>query len=253
MKRCSPRSVLMVGQILLWSVSAGAQGAVPVPFTIGSTGTFQVFLVDFQGSFDFVEDSGALPLTLPFSLSNPACTASGTATVAYANDGIEISVTGGSLTAGAVPNGCDLNFIFLGPVDFSFAVPDVGEPTTPIVFSLRATSSTTGGVQGFTDVQGGLSGPPVMFTPYESALLGFVTGNPNIVLATGLPGTAGPISAILHYVPDDIVTYPSAAASNELLRGDFFTPQGTGGTFSGVLRLEAFVPPVGSGFGRGGR
>jgi len=219
---------------------AGAATGPQVPLTVQNALEFSVTVGGGTGGEPTsvsVQTSGALPLSLPFNLTNSTgCNSFGTAILSNVSGGLQIDITGGSLSA-SIPPACRLS-VRADASDAAFHVPDIGEAVTPVFWFMSRSLSTTGGVVlaevNFFDAP-----------DYGSAVLGNIVRQAHDSIGFQLAGSEpdgsfGPE----FYIPGDDVAF--------VVNFDEFNLRGTwdndtvSGTLDATIRLEAFLPPSAS-------
>jgi len=208
--------------VVLLASFSGVAHAAPGPvvsISVPGNATLRVSLLG-----DSVEASGALPIVLPFDLSFSQCTASGTATLANLNGGLELQVANGSLAADFCQLKLELVQIDLIVVE----IPNAGDAVTPIY--AFAVGTTTGSADVHLNLfQGGL-GPDYLSVVLEGAAQ---TAAPSW-LDSPTAVAAGPS----FYPAGDTI-----AASVETLEAQWINESLAGvANFEGNVRFELFLP-----------
>jgi len=168
--------------------------------------------------------SGALPLTLEFNGAGVDCvpgnTNSGTVTLSVVNGGLQVAIDG--TRSGA----CGLG-LGVSDLQVAFAVPDNGEPVTPVMFSgFQVASSLAPTVTSS-------AGWSLSLLEYASNLgLGHARSL-SFALNSPMPDRE---FGLVDFIRGDSVSFPSGLG---------VTYTGTG-SFSETYRLEASLPTSGS-------
>ncbi len=216
---------------------ASAATGPQVPLSVQNVLEFKVTVSGGGGGQDQVLTSGALPLSLPFNLTNAGgCNAFGTANLSIVSGGLQIEITGGALSA-STPPACRVSVI-ADASDADFHVPDIGEAVTPVFWFMSQSLSTTGGAEtvnlNFEDAP-----------DYGSAVLGNIVRQGHSTIGFQLAGSEpdgsfGPE----FYIPGDDVAF--VANFDEFRFMGEWENDTVSGTLNATVRLEAFLPPSAS-------
>lgn len=214
---------------------AGAQPVVPIEPLAGAS--IVVVIPGLAGGTSRAELSGDLPLTLPFALSNPSCSAAGTATFAQVDGALQIDVAVSSLAGSVFSQPCFVGFSGQFDEEARITVPWVGDRVTPLVAQVQQRFSGTDNIR-FTDWSGQLQGPAV-----SEVLTGQM---PDAALRSSVSVRTQPLPLlrIVSLVPGDRPVYRASAAASVNGQADNGGGSlGAGGSFDASVRFVVMVPP----------
>jgi hypothetical protein len=130
MSRTRKLAALIVGLVV--SLTAWGAAKADIPISITTPVTLSVRMSGSAGSGTM----GALPLTVAFDFDSASCSGSISGTASLVNGRLRLRMSG-SVDGGTGP--CSAS-VEVQDYDYSFDVPDLGEATTPVVFSLERTA-----------------------------------------------------------------------------------------------------------------
>ena len=221
--RTSAAAILTV--LGLFPGLAGASPGPTVPLQVDTIHRFLVVLMQPGGPNDSIEMTGNLPLSMPFNLMSGVCSASGTATLALVQGGLQLDLANTTLT-GTSGSGCNLEAQI--EHDLTFGVPFVGDAMTPVVLSVSSDGSRSGGI--FRSLLSESLG-----SEYFSSILGLARTTTQVVVSHVDPASST-VSIVEPYIAGDSVT-----PSFNTLTAQYENP-GQSGVLDMTIRFEAFLP-----------